>query len=98
MKWEIYENMVKEGKTQSEVARICGVSRQCVNFLLKHHDTFIPKHVACIACKTMFLTKTSHNIFCNKCSNDLKKTSGRERTREVVRIRDNHTCRVCKKV
>jgi len=52
----------------------------------------------CKSCGESFLRKFKSQIFCCKC---IKLTdyfsSGREKTREYIRIRDNHTCQKCGK-
>lgn len=33
--------------------------------------------------------------YCNECSYELSKVTGRDRTRQLVRMRDKHTCQDC---
>ena len=35
--------------------------------------------------------------YCLKCKTNISKFSGRDRTREIVRMRDKYTCKDCKK-
>lgn len=51
----------------------------------------------CAACQDLFIQKRELDRYCFECSQVLQACKGRERTRELVRIRDKHTCQSCKK-
>lgn len=86
--------LVKQGRTQTEVARMFNITRQRVSQII-NKEYFPIKRIQCTHCSNIFLKLTPSNKFCIDCSKHLAGFSGRERTREIVRMRDNYTCQKC---
>lgn len=55
------------------------------------------KRKVCSFCKINYKTKFPASRFCLKHRKFLIKLEGRDRNRECVRLRDNHTCQHCLK-
>ena len=71
--------------------------REKAGFVAKIKIPKVLKVGNCVLCSKVF--ESYSDKYCKDCSSILEKSSGgRERTREMVRIRDNHTCQKCGKV
>lgn len=83
----------EEGMTFHEIGKILKISRQRVQQIF----IGIPKYVkkpklmgVCVVCKeTRFVSK---HLICGECRGRVLIIKGRDRTREIVRIRDGHRC------
>ena len=53
--------------------------------------------VKCYACGDLFYAENIRRRFCAPCRRYLQDIEGRDRTREIVRMRDEFTCTSCKK-
>lgn len=86
-----------KGKSSREIGDMYGLSRQRVDqILVKDYSSKKIIDVTCACCGKEFVNDSSHfRKFCSVCSPQVANLDGRERTRELVRIRDNHTCQKC---
>lgn len=86
----------KSGSTFESIAKTFGVSRQRVQQIIKV-GIVTPKKYICELCDNADFDVRVRK-FCQVCTDKISKFQGRDRTREIVRIRDKHTCQDCKKV
>lgn len=86
--------LIKQGKTQAQIAKLFNVTRQRIS-QLKNKKYFQSRKINCLACNKRFTIFTPKNKFCNGCSKHLSNIDGRERSREIVRIRDKYRCQKC---
>lgn len=93
----------EKGFTFAYIARKLGLTRQRVHQLFQGQNIAKREKVIkppppvypCIFCEKGTSRKGG---LCSLCASPIKNLEGRERTRELVRIRDKHTCQNCKKV
>src|SRR3990167_1449568 len=95
-KREIIKNLRNQGKTFRFIGNTLKISKQAVHQLFNTKEppakkVKIPKPIKYCSCG-----KIAKIIYCPSC-NKIKLHTGRGRTRELVRIRDNHTCQNCGK-
>jgi DNA-binding CsgD family transcriptional regulator len=89
--------LYKQGKTYQEIGEHFGITRQRVQQIIK--ALTIPKPVVkrdCI-CGKKFEVSRLNKSFCIECSKNIAHFTGRDRAREIVRMRDKHTCQSCGK-
>lgn len=97
----------KEGITLREIGKVFEISPERVRQIEKDiRRPRIMRPSYCFSCD-VFMDDSAHSHgeykFCNICWKNLfirksgSLVDGMDRTREVVRIRDNHTCQKCKK-
>lgn len=53
------------------------------------------KNKRCFICNVNFLPRGQSTIFCLTCAIHLRDFAGRDRNREIVRMRDDFTCLLC---
>ncbi len=88
----------KSGKTLQAIGDIFSVSRERVRQIVTNPPS-APKLETirtCSICGSLFSHLQHSATYCKKClASGLTSMRGRERTREVVRIRDGHKCQTC---
>ena len=85
----------KKGFSNKEIARMLDMSVANIAHALKLN---LVEH-NCIVCnqKKLYRQKGYTRLLaCNECLDKVRHVKGRDRTRELVRIRDKHTCRMCR--
>ena len=86
--------LLEKGNTRTKIAKLYKISTERVRQIINKRY-YIIHESSCEACKKTFLKKDSHHKYCPYCSRLQKNLQGRERTRELTRVRDNHTCQSC---
>ena len=75
--------------TMGQLGKLFGISRQRVHQIIMGFDGYTPEFMEILSTSGARAKNDTKDI---KVS---PKLSGRERTREIVRMRDNHTCQLC---
>ena len=87
-------NLYKNGKTCNEIGEYFGLTHQRISQILN----WKPKIKDCKYCNSIvFIDNDNFRMrkYCNKCSDYFSNLMGRDRTRALVRKRDNYTCQEC---
>jgi DNA-binding CsgD family transcriptional regulator len=89
--------MVASGKTLREIGLVFSITKQAVSKILQNDYTVVVKK-NCVLCQTEFqgrATELAVRKYCFNCSQKISAFHGRDRSRELVRMRDNYTCQIC---
>lgn len=87
----------KQGLSYADIGAKLKLSRQRVHQIAHSIDTVLAKPITivCGACGNGFKTTDPTRIYCDPCQIRIKAKQGKDRTREVVRLRDKDTCQNC---
>ena len=93
LRHEAIKILVKNGYTYKWIAGLYGISPSCVSY----SHTEKPKKPKIKSSREIIRTPIDRALTLGKFYADFSKMGGKDRTRELVRIRDNHTCQMCGK-
>ena len=95
---EIIKTLFAEGSSQSNIARQFNISRQRVHQIAPGYSSPATQKSRKESSELKILTKRKRE-FLGLSQNDLSQLeSSRDKRRELVRIRDGHTCQKCGKL
>lgn len=90
--------MRRRGYTLKQIAAKYGISHQRAGQIILYvpvTPTYI--ETICEACGVKFNFKGRRKIYCSICRRRIQVMQGKDRARELTRIRDKNTCQECKR-
>lgn len=92
------KRLLKDNLSYTSIGKILGISRQRVHQIIKHYKSPSVKYCSIFKKEVVKFAGTTDYVSIAKIEAVKSMDGGRDRHREIIRIRDNHTCQICGKM